>query len=343
MVGQNAKMDGMNPFWKGRCVLVAGGAGFIGSFVVEELVRRGAVVTVADNFSSGNRENLEAVADRIRLLEVDLTDLVSCEQAVEGQEVVLNLAARVAGVAFNNEHPATMFWDNVRLNLHLLEAARRKGVKRFEVVSSACVYRRDCPVPTPETEGFVDHPEPSNFGYGWAKRMAEVQAMVYAKEYGMKIGIVRPYNAYGPRDHFDPERSHVIPSLIHRIFLGEDPLVVWGDGSQTRAFLYAEDFARGVIEAVERYPVADPINLGTSEEVRIKDLVELILQMTGRHPTVRFDPSRPSGQPRRNCDTQKAKRLIGFEAKVPLSEGLQRTIRWYQDRFSLQRGKARWG
>ena len=146
----------------------------------------------------------------------------------------------------------------------------------------------------------------------------------------MKAGIVRPYNAYGPRDHFNPEISHVIPALISRVFSGEDPLVVWGDGQQSRAFLYVEDFARGVLEATERYPVADPVNLGTSEEIKVKDLVHMILKISRRNPTLIFDVSKPSGQPRRNCETSKAERLAGFKAKVSLLEGLTKTIRWYE-------------
>ena len=164
--------------------------------------------------------------------------------------------------------------------------------------------------------------------------------MAYAQEYGMKIGIVRPYNAYGPRDHFEPEISHVIAALIRRILEGEDPLIVWGSGQQTRAFLYVEDFARGVLQAAEKYPTPDPINLGTSEEMTIKDLVALILEITGRHPRVVFDPSKPAGQPRRNCDTRKAERLIGFTAQVPLRTGLKKTVEWYTKTAGQTTGAA---
>ena len=320
----------MSSFWKDKKVLVAGGAGFVGSFVTEQLIQQEAKVTVVDNLSNGSPKNLGSVADDVRIVRHDLRNLEQCEQAVEGQDIVINMAARVAGVEFNSTHPATMFWDNVLLDLNLLEAARRARVDRFEVVSSACVYRRDCLVPTREEEGFIDHPEPSNFGYGWSKRVAEVQAMAYAQEHGMKVGIVRPYNAYGPRDHFNPEISHVIPALISRVFSGEDPMVVWGDGQQSRAFLYVEDFARGVLEATERYPVADPVNLGTREEIKIKDLVDMILKISGRNPKLIFDVSKPSGQLRRNCDTSKAERLVGFKARIPLARGLEKTIRWFE-------------
>lgn len=324
----------MSNFWSGRRVLVTGGAGFVGSHVVERLVSQGAVVTVADRCSK-DPQNLMALQSKIRLFKCDLSRMDDCLDAVKDQEIVINLAARVAGVAANSKHPATMFRENVIPELNLLEAARQARVERFEVVSSACVYRRDSPVPTAEEEGFIDHPEPSNFGYGWAKRIAEVQAMAYAQEYGMAIGIVRPYNAYGPRDHFQPNVSHVIPALIRRIFEGENPLRVWGNGRQSRSFLYVEDFARGVLEATEHYPKPDPINLGTKEEIQIKDLVQLILELSGRRVDLVFDTSKPAGQPRRNCDTRKAKRLIGFQAQVPLREGLARTLDWYREHRSL--------
>ena len=317
-------------FWVGKRVAVTGGAGFVGSHVVEQLVARGAQVTVVDNFSHGQEENLQDVRSSIATRVIDLCELEPTIEAFESQEVVLHLAAKVAGVAYNQEHPAEMFRENAQMALNVLEAARRARVARVEIVSTACVYPRDCRIPTPETEGFRDDPEPSNLGYGWAKRLSEVQARLYAAEYGMAIGIVRPYNTYGPRDHFDPKISHVIPALILRVMSGEDPVVVWGDGEQSRAFLYVEDFARGVLEAAERYPQPDPVNLGTPEEIKIKDLIALIAELSGTQARIVFDRSRPAGQPRRNCDTAKAERLIGFKARIRLREGLERTLAWYQ-------------
>lgn len=198
-----------------------------------------------------------------------------------------------------------------------------------------------CTIPTPETEGFKDDPEPANFGYGWSKRVAEVQAKSYSQEYGMKIAIVRPYNMYGPRDHFDPNVSHVIPALIKRVFDGENPLTVWGDGEQTRSFLYVTDSARGILLATEKYPTADPINLGTDEEVKIKDLINLIIELsrTEPKPTIFFDTKKPAGQPRRNSDNRKAREKIGFDANVSLREGIERTINWYKE--NILRSKER--
>jgi GDP-L-fucose synthase len=320
-------------FWKDKKVLVTGGAGFVGSNLVEILVGSEARVTVVDNLENGSLDNFRKLKDNIRFIKSDLRNFKEAKESCRYQEIVMNLAAKVGGIEYNRTHLGTMFKDNILINTNTLEAAREAKVERFLVVSSACVYPRDCTIPTPEEEGFEGVPEPTNEGYGWAKRMAEVQGRLYAQEFGMKIGIVRPYNCYGPRDHFDPKKSHVIPALIKRIFDGEDPLVVWGNGEQSRAFLYVEDFARGLIEVIEKYPVPDPINIGTDEEIKIKDLIKLILKLSSKNPQVFFDTSKPTGQPRRNCDTRKAKEVIGFEAKVSLKEGLKKTIDWYRDEF----------
>lgn len=318
-------------FWENKKVLVTGGAGFVGSHLVEMLVAQKAIVRVVDNLENSSLKNLDKVKGKIEFIKANLGDFERVKEVYKKQEVVFHLAAKVGGIEFNRLHLGTMFRDNVLINVNSLEAARKAGVERFLVVSSACIYQRDCFIPTPEEEGFEGVPEPTNEGYGWAKRMAEVQGRLYSQEFGMKIGIVRPYNCYGPRDHFDPEKSHVIPALIKRIFDGEAPLVVWGSGNQSRAFLYVEDFARGLMEAIEKYPVPDPINIGTAEEIKIKDLVRLLLKLSDKSPKVIFDTSKPEGQPRRNCDTKKAKEKIGFKAKVKLSEGLKQTINWYKE------------
>ena len=317
-------------FWDGKRVLVAGGGGFIGSHLVELLVKTTkAKVAVADRMTDERRRNLKAVIKDVDVRNVDLRTAGAARRACRGQELVLNLAAKVAGVGYNSKHHATMFRENMRLSLELLEGARLAGVGRFVVVSSACVYPREAPVPTPETEGFRGRPEETNEGYGWAKRMSEYLGAAYQEEFGMEVAVARPYNAYGPRDHFEPEKSHVIAALIRRVFEGEDPLVVWGDGKSTRSFLYVEDFARGLMLAAEK-GTPDPVNLGTDEEVSIKSLAESIVRLSGKGVSLRFDPSKPSGQPRRNCAVGKARSAYGFEAKVDLEEGLSRTIAWYR-------------
>lgn len=322
-------------FWKNKRVLVTGGTGFIGSHVVEKLVSRGAKVTVLDNLQNGKLKNLAAVKSRIRLIHGDCSTMIDALRACKNKDIVMNLAARVGGIEYNRTHQATMLRDNLMIETIMIEAAKRAAVKRFLVISSACVYPRECSVPTPESEGFVDEPEPTNGGYGWAKRMAELLGRYYAEEFGMRVAIVRPYNCYGPRDHFDPKTSHVIPALIKRVFDGENPLTVWGTGKQTRAFLYVEDLAEGMIAAIERYPTPDPVNLGTDEEVTIAELVGKIIALSGKNVIVRFDKTKPDGSIRRNSDNRKAKKHLRFTAKTRLDEGLVKTIAWYRHEYHL--------
>jgi len=317
-------------FWKNKKVLVTGGAGFIGSHVVELLVEKGANVKIADNLKNGSLNNLLKVKNNIVVMNKDFMNLRDCIEVTKGVDIVLNLAAKVGGIDFNRQCPATMLRDNLCININMLEAARLCKVEKFLMVSSACVYPRMCKIPTPETEGFVGVPEPTNYGYGWAKRMAEIQAETYYQEFGLNVAIARPYNTYGPRDHFDPEKSHVIPALIKRIFDGENPLVVWGDGEQSRTFMFVTDTARGMIALIEKYPKPDPVNIGTDEEIKIKDLVKIILEISGIKTKVVFDVSKPSGQSRRNSDNNKAIEKIGFKAEISLREGLEKTINWYK-------------
>lgn len=322
-------------FWKNKKVLVTGGTGFIGSHVVEKLVSRVAKVTVLDNLQNGKFKNLTAVKSNISLIHGDCTDMSDALRACKGKDIVMNLAARVGGIEYNRTHQVTMLRDNLNIEITMIEAAHKAGVERFLVVSSACVYPRGCSVPTPETEGFVSEPEPTNGGYGWAKRMGELLGKYYAQEFGMNVAVVRPYNCYGPRDHFDPKTSHVIPALIKRVFDGGNPITVWGTGKQTRAFLYVEDLAEGMIAAIERYPIPDPVNLGTDEEVTIAEVVHKIITLSGKKVTVRFDTAKPDGSTRRNSDNRKAKKYLQFTAKTRLDDGLAKTIEWYRHEYRL--------
>jgi GDP-L-fucose synthase len=311
-------------------VLVTGGNGFIGSHLVELLVSAGARVVSTASSEASRWRFLDAVRHDVETRVGDLRDREAARRAVEGQEIVLHLAARVGGIAYNIAHPASIFRDNLDVFMNVLEASRVAGAGRFLVVSSACVYPRFCSVPTPEAEGFHGRPEPSNEGYGWAKRMEEFLGEAYTREYGMDVRIARPYNAYGPRDNFDPATSHVIPALIRRVLTGENPLVVWGDGTATRSFLYVSDFARGLTAVAERSPQVEAINVGSDEETSVRTLAELIVELSGRQVEIVFDTAKPGGQPRRTCDTSLAKRLLGFEAEVPLREGVRRTMEWYR-------------
>ncbi len=320
-------------FWHNKKVLVTGGAGFIGSHVTEQLVAKGAKVRVTSfgPLRAEEARNLAAVSDRVEIVQTDLTKLDDATRACADQDVVMNLAARVGGIGYNKAHPATMFRDNVWIGTVVLEAARLAGVKRYLVVSSACVYSNDASVPTPEHEGFLGEPEPTNQGYGWSKRMHELAGRLYAQEFGMEIAIARPYNSYGPRDHFDPVNGHVIPSLIVRLANGENPLTMWGSGTPTRSFIYVEDFARGLIETTEKYPAADPVNIGSTEEIAIRDLAQLIIEEMGSAATIEHDLAKPDGQPRRATDVTKAQEKVGFTAEISLREGIQKTIAWYRE------------
>lgn len=307
-------------YWKGKKVVVAGGCGFIGSYVSDMLEDMGAIVYTAD-IRNGSSEDLKWIDN--------------CYKSCLGADVVMNLAAVVGGIEFNKTHQGHMLLHNLLINTNLLEAARAQNVKKFLVVSSACVYSHDVSIPTPESEGFIGLPEATNLGYGWAKRTAEVQAMTYHSQYGMNIVVARPYNCYGPGDHFEIGKSHVIPAIIERVFDGENPLKVWGSGNQSRSFIYVEDLARGLIDLVEKWDSPEPVNLGSNEEISIKDLVGLIVELSGKHIEVEFDCSKPDGSARRQCSNELAKKIIGFETKVGLKEGLTRTIDWYRKKYNV--------
>jgi GDP-L-fucose synthase len=315
----------INNFWKSKKVLVTGGTGFIGSHLVNRLIELGAQVTLITR-----NENAQFLFKKCRVIIGDCRNSDVAKEACNNQEIVFHLAARVAGIEFNRLHPDIMYHDNIDITTSVVEAARVCKVARFLMVSSACVYPHNAIIPTPENEGMRDEPEETNSGYGWAKRNSELLAMLYAKEYGMKIGIIRPYNAYGPGDHFNNLDSHVIPSLICRINSGEDPLIVWGSGKQTRSFLYVEDLAEGMIKAIERYPKPDPLNLGSNEEISIRDLVSLICRISGKNPKIVFDTTKPDGSPRRKSDNRKAEELIKFKAGTDLITGIAKTIEWYK-------------
>ncbi len=322
-------------FWRDKKVLVTGGAGFIGSHLTERLVQEGAKVKVADSLENSTLDNLKSCLNKIEFLKLDLKDMKACCGAIRNADIVMHLAAKVGGVGFNAKHQGTMFTANVLLNTNVMEAARLEGVKKYLCISSACVYPRYCTIPTPEEEGFKDDPEPTNFGYGWSKRIAEIQAKAYEQEFGMRVVIIRPYNSYGPRDHFELDKAHVIPALIHKIANGQDPLVVWGDGEQTRAFVYVSDLVNGMMLAVEKGAFTEVFNIGTTEEIKIKDLVALIIKLFGSKIKVNFDSAHLGGQPRRNADISKAKKMLGYIPKVTLEEGLKETIIWYKQKNNI--------
>ena len=322
-------------FWTGKRVLVTGGTGFIGSFVCELLLEKGAKVTTTS--FSGDLSKIKHLRKDLKAMKSDLREYKQAEEVIKNKDIVLNLASKVAGIQFNINHPATMFSDNVLIAQNVISASHKQNVERLLMVSSACVYPRFAKVPTPESEGFLDDPEPTNLGYGWSKRTTELLSRFYMQEHKMKIALARPYNAYGPRDNFNPAVSHVIPGLIKRVLEGENPLNVWGSGNQSRSFIYARDLARGLLLLTEKYAVCDPVNISSDEEIKIKDLAQLVIRLSGKKTKIVLDKSKPDGQLRRKSDTRKAKKEIGFETKTKLSDGLLETIEWYKNQLKNQK------
>ncbi|MFX1311239.1 MAG: NAD-dependent epimerase/dehydratase family protein [Promethearchaeota archaeon] len=313
-------------------VLVTGGGGFIGSHLAETLLDLGANVSITIRNKNSNHKFISQILNKVKVFYGDLRELDNCLNSTANHEVVFNLAAKVGGLEYNINHPGSIFKDNLLVFINILEASRINKVDQFITVSSACVYPRYCTIPTPEEEGFKDEPEPTNQGYGWAKRMEELLSKWYKAEFGMNIAIGRPYNAYGPRDNFNPESSHVIPALIKKVLEANNSIEVWGSGEQSRSFIYVEDFIKGLIRLAEIMP-KETINIGADEEIQIKDLVFLIRELSNRDIEIKFDTSKPIGQPRRKCNTTRAKKILNFKTQIPLREGLKKTIDWYIKNF----------
>jgi GDP-L-fucose synthase len=312
----------LSRFWEDQNILLTGGNGFLGSHIVENLIqKRGVAKTqIAIPISKDS----------------DLRVWANCEKAVEDIDVIIHLAARVGGIGFNQKYPGTLFYDNIMMGVQLMEAARRKGVKKFVQVGTVCAYPKYTPAPFKEEDLWNGYPEETNAPYGIAKKALLVMAQAYRKQYGMNIIYLVPVNLYGPRDNFDLESSHVIPALIRKfteaVEDNEKQVVVWGTGNASREFLYVEDAAEGILAAAEKYDKSDPVNLGTGKEITIKQLVNLIAQLTGFKGQIIWDTTKPDGQPRRCLDITRAKVEFDFEANTDLIEGLKKTMEWYKKR-----------
>lgn len=317
----------MNSFWKDRKVLVTGGAGFVGSHLAEMLVELGSQVTVADNLSNGRLGNLVKVSNKIKFHNLNLNLLPDCQTACEGQEIVFNLAAKVANIGYNRGHHIEIFEDNILLQMLPLKAASETGAKKFLQVSTVCVYPDDAVVPTPEDEGDKGAPEATNEGYGWAKKMGERLAKFYADRNEIEAIVARFSNVYGERDHFD-EKAHVIPAFIKKC-LAAKAITAWGSGNQTRSFLYVKDAAAGLIKLMECYNRPDPVNIGGAEMITMKDLLNKIIRILGTKNKVVWDTSYPDGHLKRQSDIAKLKSITGWAPDTPLHRGLERTINWY--------------
>jgi GDP-L-fucose synthase len=307
-----------NKFWKAKKVCVTGGAGFLGSFVVEKLRHDGAKKIFVPRAEEYNLVQPKAI-ERL------LTDAKP--------DIIIHLAARVGGIGANREHPADFFYDNLMMGVPLMHAAWQRGVEKFVAIGTVCAYPKFTPVPFKEEDLWNGYPEETNAPYGLAKKMLLVMAQAYRAQYGFNSVFLLPVNLYGPRDNFDLETSHVIPAMIRKVIAakesGVDEVVLWGDGSPTREFLYVEDAAEGIVRAAEHYNGAEPVNLGSGLEISIKHLAELIAQQTGFAGRFVWDTSKPNGQPRRALDVSRAEQYFGFRAKTSFEEGLRKTIEWF--------------
>ncbi|MBI5350645.1 MAG: GDP-L-fucose synthase [Chloroflexi bacterium] len=305
--------------WSTKRVVITGGAGFVGRYLVENLRRAGCKEIFIP-----------------RKADCDLRDIGNVRRLYDEVKphIVIHLAATVGGIGANREHPGSFFYDNLMMGVQLLDEAYKRGVEKFISLATICAYPKFTPVPFKEEEIWNGYPEETNAPYGLAKKMLMVQSQAYRQEYNYNSITVFPTNLYGPNDNFDPKSSHVIPALIKKCFdaidRGDKEIVIWGDGSPTREFLYVEDAAEGIRLAAEKYNSSEPVNLGSSFEISIKDLAHLVVKETGFTGKIVWDTAMPNGQPRRKLDTSRAEKEFGFKSQTDFPEGLRKTVEWYR-------------
>lgn len=306
-------------FWQGKRVVVTGGAGFLGSFVSERLTREGAQVTSP------------------RSAQYDLVDRGAVRKLLADArpDLVIHLAARVGGIGANRLNPGKFLFDNAMMGLNMFEECRLAGVKKLVATGTICAYPKFAPIPFKEDDLWNGYPEETNAPYGIAKKMMTVQSAGYREQYGMNSAVVYPVNLYGPRDNFDLESSHVIPAMIRKCVAardaGQSEVVLWGDGSPTREFLYVEDAAEGILLAAEKYDSSDPVNLGSGIEISIRDLATLIGRATRFTGRFVWDSSKPNGQPRRQLDVNRARERFGFVARTSFEQGIAKTVAYFEE------------
>ena len=311
-------------FWQNNRVCVTGGAGFLGSFVTEKLRQRGASQVFIP-----------------RIEDYDLVQQSEIQRMLADArpDVIIHLAALAGGIGANRARPADFFYINLMMGVQLMHEAWKAGVKKFVAIGTICAYPKFTPLPFREDNLWDGYPEETNAPYGLAKKMLLVQARAYREQHGFNAVYLLPVNLYGPRDNFDLQTSHVIPALIRKCLearvRNDSQVVLWGDGSPTREFLYVEDAAEGILLAAERYNGAEPVNLGSGMEINIKELAMLIARLTGYTGEFVWDTSKPNGQPRRALDVSRAEKSFGFRARVPFEEGLRRTIEWYRQQRAM--------
>jgi GDP-L-fucose synthase len=304
--------------WSEQRVLVTGGAGFLGSFLVDALRRRGA----GHIFIPRSRD-------------YNLVDRAACARVLADSkpDVVFHLAARVGGIGANRDNPGLFLFDNAMMGLQLLEEIRLAGVAKTVIAGTICAYPKLAPVPFHEDDLWNGYPEETNAPYGIAKRLLLAQSQAYRAQYGVNSVVVFPVNLYGPRDNFDLRTSHVIPAMIRKCVAareaGHDEATLWGDGSPTREFIYVEDAAEALVLAAERYDASEPVNIGTGQDITIRELAGLIARATGFTGRFAWDTAQPNGQPRRRLDVSRARERFGFVARTSLADGLAATVAWY--------------
>jgi len=317
-----------NSFWPDKRVVVTGGSGFLGTYVCDVLLQRGCEQVWVP-----------------RSADFNLTRLINVRRMYEEMrpDIVIHLAAKVGGIGANRGRPGEFFYDNLLMGVQLIDEARRYNVQKFVAIGTVCSYPNLTPVPFREDDLWNGYPEETNAPYGLAKKMLLVQAQAYRRQYGFNSIFLLPVNLYGPGDNFDTDTSHVIPALVRKCIeardTGADRVEVWGTGTASREFLYAQDAAEGIVRAAEHYDKPEPVNLGSGFEITIKDLVRIIAAETAFTGQVVWDASKPDGQPRRCLDTSRASREFGFQAKVPFEQGLAETIAWYEWHRALSTGQ----
>ena len=302
---------------KHSSILITGSTGFLGRRVVYVLHRKGY-------------NCIRAIGSK----DYDLRNLEDVKKAVTGIDVIIHLAADVGGIGYNQKNPGSLFYNNLVMGVTLMEEARKAGVKKFVAIGTVCAYPKITPIPFREEDLWSGYPEDTNAPYGLAKKMLLVQSQAYRQQYDFNSIYLLPVNLYGPEDNFDPNNAHVIPDLIRKIYdaklHNDKSVVLWGTGNPTREFLYVDDAAEGIVLAMENYDGGEPVNLGSSFEISIKDLANKIKGIIDFKGEIEFDSSKPDGQPRRKLDTSRAKKYFGFKSKVTFDEGLVKTDKWYK-------------